>query len=393
MPYPAELSQWKTEVSMRLGHLSRSQAWGLALYSYAVVLTQSCGMSHVAYFVARLLHQRENSVRQRLREGLYEAGHKRGAQRREVDVTLCFAPLLGWVQALWQSEDQTMFLALDATTLRQVFTVLTVSVMVGGCALPVGWVILPATQPGRWRPHWERLLGQVAPGLSPTLTVWVMADRGLYARWLFRRIQAHGWHPLLRVNAQGVCWERHTGRRWKLAALAQHCRQRLWRAEVTCFQRKARLTCTLVAMWDDDQAEAWLLLTDCAPSDVNPSWYALRMWIEAGFKALKSAGFHWERTRMTDPARAERLWLVLALASLRAAMTAAPTPDPLPRWAPPLALTQHRPPRKSPNPPRLNLLKRGMLAQLAASICHHPLPSRLIAPPLPPTPLLEVLSL
>lgn len=393
MPYPAELSQWMTDVSMHLGHLSRSQAWGLALYSYAVVLTQSCGMSHAAYFVARLVHQRENSVRQRLREVTYEAEHKRGARRREVDVTRCFVPLLRWVQALWHSEEGVMTLALDATTLRQVFTVLTVSVLVGGCALPVGWVILPATQPGQWRPHWERLLAQVAQGLSPTLTVWVMADRGLYARWLFQRIQANGWHPLLRVNAQGSCCERPTGRRWKLATLAQLCHHHLWRAEVTCFQGKARLTCTLVAMWDEGQSEAWLLLTDGVPSDVSPTWYALRMWIEAGFKALKSAGFHWERTRMSDPARAERLWLVLALAALRAAMTAAPTPDPLPRWAPPAALTQHRPPRKSPGPPRLNLLKRGMLAQLAASIRHHPLPSRLIAPLLPPTPSLEVLSL
>ena len=31
-------------------------------------------------------------------------------------------------------------------------------------------------------------------------TVLVLADRGLYARWLFRRIVRVGWHPFLRIN-------------------------------------------------------------------------------------------------------------------------------------------------------------------------------------------------
>jgi len=28
----------------------------------------------------------------------------------------------------------------------------------------------------------------------------VLADRGLYARWLFRRIVRLGWHPFLRIK-------------------------------------------------------------------------------------------------------------------------------------------------------------------------------------------------
>src|SRR5712692_6263135 len=31
-------------------------------------------------------------------------------------------------------------------------------------------------------------------------TVLVMADRGLYAAWLYQAIQANGWHPFLRVK-------------------------------------------------------------------------------------------------------------------------------------------------------------------------------------------------
>jgi hypothetical protein len=28
----------------------------------------------------------------------------------------------------------------------------------------------------------------------------VLTDRGLYARWLFRRIVRLGWHPFMRIN-------------------------------------------------------------------------------------------------------------------------------------------------------------------------------------------------
>ena len=50
----------------------------------------------------------------------------------------------------------------------------------------------------------------------------------------------------------------------------------------------------------------------------STSWYALRFWIELGFKALKSLGWKWDKTRRTDPARVSRHWLVLSVATLLA---------------------------------------------------------------------------
>ena len=41
----------------------------------------------------------------------------------------------------------------------------------------------------------------------------------------------------------------------------------------------------------------------------------MRAWIEHGFKLLKSQGWQWQKSRMTDPDRASRLWLVLAVAT------------------------------------------------------------------------------
>ena len=46
------------------------------------------------------------------------------------------------------------------------------------------------------------------------------------------------------------------------------------------------------------------------------SWREMRFWIETGFNALKSAGWQWQKTRRTDPARVERHWLDLSVATL-----------------------------------------------------------------------------
>jgi hypothetical protein len=375
MLYPPELSAWTRTVSSQMPHLTRRQAAVLAVYSFAVMLTQSSGMSHVSCFLAYLLRERENTVRQRLREWLYDAQDKRGSQRQAVVVEQSFAALLRWVVRLWQSVDGEMVLALDATTLRQTFTVLSVSVVVGRCAIPVAWAIVPATQAGAWKPHWQRLL-RTLKGNTSSYRVLVAADRGLYARWLFKEIVACGWHPLLRVNAVGSCLVCETGERWTLAALAQQVRGGWWHGRVVCFSCKASLTCTLLVLWDEGQKDVWLLLTNCPPQTVSPTWYGLRMWIEAGFKSLKSGAFHWQRTRMTHPARAERLWLVLALALL-GSLSLADFQLPLP-----------------PPYPRLSLVKRGLLLRLAAALQHALLPApALHFPSLPPSPLLEFIPL
>ena len=58
-----------------------------------------------------------------------------------------------------------------------------------------------------------------------------------------------------------------------------------------------------------------ILLCSCTKDDCK-SPFPLRFWIELGFKALKSLGFQWNKTRRTDPQRVSRHWLVLSVATL-----------------------------------------------------------------------------
>jgi hypothetical protein len=71
-----------------------------------------------------------------------------------------------------------------------------------------------------------------------------------------------------------------------------------------------------LACWEEGYKDAWFILTDLPPESSEACWYGLRAWIEQGFKITKRGGWQWQRTRMTDPERAARLWLAVAVATL-----------------------------------------------------------------------------
>lgn len=156
MPTPNPLSQGKETVSMAFPSLSRPQATVLALWSYRMLIAKSCGITTVCAALALQTGDSESRVTQRLREWCYDACDKKGATRHSLDVTTCFAPLLAWVLSLWPTNEHHLALAIDASPLTQRFTVVCVSVMDRGCALPVAWKIVAADQKGSWQPHWRR---------------------------------------------------------------------------------------------------------------------------------------------------------------------------------------------------------------------------------------------
>jgi hypothetical protein len=306
--------QWTEVVTRHMPHLSKPQAAVLAGWSLGMVLARSCALTAVSLFLAKGLDRKTNTVRQQLREWCYEAKAKRGKPRQELAVETCFAPLLAWVLSWWDSTQ--LALAVDATTLGQRFVVLVVSVVYRGCAIPVAWTVLPATDKHAWRGEWLRMLRQVRTVVPRRFFVIVLADRGLYARWLFQRIVRLGWHPLLRINTGGTFRPAASARYQPLRELVPPPGTQ-WVGTGTAFQGpRRRLNCTLLARWDDGYADPWLLLTDLAPSVGDACWYGLRAWIEQGFKITKRGGWQWQRTRMEDPQRAARLWLAVAVATL-----------------------------------------------------------------------------
>lgn len=308
------LYSWTDQVVSAFPQLSRPQATVLALYSFGAILAQRCGLNSVAATLAAVLNSGYLTIRSRLQEFYQPASAKSGTRRRELDVTTCFVPLLTWVLKDWHSN--RLALALDATSLGDRFTVLSISVVYRGSACPVAWKIVQANVRHAWKPEWIALLRGFQTLVPDGFTVIVMTDRGLYARWLFQEIVALGWHPLMRINHLSKFRARGSRPSLPVTAFVPDVGQR-WQGQGVAFPRRPhrRLACTLLACWEAGHDEAWFVLTDLEADQSEGLWYGMRAWIEHGFKLLKSGGWQWQMTRMTDPDRASRLWLVLAVAS------------------------------------------------------------------------------
>jgi hypothetical protein len=236
------------------------------------------------------------------------------------------------------------------------------------------------------------MLRQGCPASPADWTVLVLADRGLWARWLFLRIVRWGWHPLLRIN-QGAKLRPAGQARWYwLRELVGRVGQS-WRGRGTAFvSSERRLTCTRVAWWDAGDTDPWFLLTDLAPEGCDAAWYGLRGWCEQGFKCFKRGGWQWQYTHMTAPDRAARLWLALAVATLwmmsvGSALEVGPLsegtegPDLRPLLGATVATPGH--------PRRLRLLRLGWLWCLVCQITMGglPLPQRFVPEPWPNIPM------
>ena len=198
MRFPKECYQMRAAIDERFPELRPAQRQGLMLWVYGTVLAKSACQNAVV--VALLVIGPWHALRQYLREWLYDGEDKAAKCSTEVDVSICFGPLLRWVLSLWHGLD--LALAIDATTHRDQVVSLTVSVLYRGCAIPVAWHILPANRPGAHMKHILRLLRLVHREVPVQMRVLVMADRGLWSPRLWKRIRDLGWHPLLRLQNQ-----------------------------------------------------------------------------------------------------------------------------------------------------------------------------------------------
>lgn len=285
MPMPDAWYQFLTMIVRHLPMLRPAQQRGLAWWVWGTILARSACRSAVVPALSPFVNPQ--TIRQRLREWLFDGVDKAAPCRQQVDVTACFAGLLRWILTWWRPPQ--IALALDATLDRTRHAALVLRVLYRGTAIPIAWHIMPATTPGAWRPHILELFTHVTGVIPPTMTVLVLVDRGLWSPQIWDAIRAQGWHPLMRVSL-GTVFASPGARRAVRERLPGS--GHVW---VGCGrrgkQKARRQASTLIVIWAEGQTEPWAVLTDLPPQEVGVAWYALRMWSEAGFRVLKSMGW------------------------------------------------------------------------------------------------------
>jgi hypothetical protein len=138
-----------------------------------------------------------------------------------------------------------------------------------------------------------------------------------------------------------------------------------------------------LACWEDGYTAPWLILTDLPPEASEAGWYGLRAWIEQQFKCIKRSGWQWQRTRMTQPERAARLWLAVAVATLwllsvgGAAEEAIPASTLLDVTA---VLGHQRRQRRATRLRLVSIFRRGWITILVALLRQTPLPLGTLLP-------------
>lgn len=295
--------KWVELIQRQFTNLKKWQAIGLALISYGIVLSQSSQASKISEalgFVGRL-----STVEKRL---------KRWLKNSRIDVEACCQHFIVW---LWSScELMRPILLVDETKLGNRIGIMVVALAFDKRAIPVMWRCYRANSKAGYPEEGQvrlivSMLEKVIQCLPGDVRPLVQADRGIgCSSSLIRACQQRGWAYLFRLQKSSVITTRG-GKRMQLRNLAT--RNEVWCGYGRLFNCSRRYVHSLVFVaWQQGQQEPWCLATNDVT--VESHTYAIRMWQELSFKDLKSAGWQWQESYLTDPERASRLLLALTLA-------------------------------------------------------------------------------
>jgi hypothetical protein len=143
---------------------------------FARIALGTLAQTRVCLYLAQLTPIAPNTGRQRL---------KRLRQQPFPEQTL-FPTLLRLVVEWLRLPE--VFLALDATTLGNRWTVLALGVVVHQHTIPIAWKVVRGNTKGAWLPLCEAMRALLRGALPKSMPVYVLTDRGLWSPELFAAI-------------------------------------------------------------------------------------------------------------------------------------------------------------------------------------------------------------
>jgi hypothetical protein len=292
------LRPWRALVQEALPTLHGHQLNGLTDASWAMIRAEHCQLSRMAV-----------ATPGRATVPSRERRWQRLVANPRLDAD---AVLDRW--ATWALRgSRAVTLLLDETPQHNHLRAMKVSRMTGGRAVPLVWHTyrpdaLPMPQDQLVLDLLKRTAAALPEGAKPTL----MADRGLCWPAVVDLCVEHGWHFLLRAQGQTRV-KLDGGTELSLDALVPGP-GRNWCGQARVFKAAGWRRVNVVARWSPRRTERWLLVTDLPAEPRRCRQYRKRMRQEQSFRDEKSHGFRWNDSRIRDPAHAQRLLLVMALA-------------------------------------------------------------------------------
>ena len=305
------LRPWQRAVKCNLlPCLHAHQAKALALLSGAMALAGSCCAAAIAPLAPGAA--KPASVRRRM---------ERLLANPRLDAVEAMLQLSRSLLANWGG--RKLLLILDETPKANDLRCMKLSVAYHKRTVTLLSICYPPHRPPMPLPKLVRwMLRQVAACLPEQATVTLLADRGLCWPTLIRQCRRLRWHYLLRLQAETrVMLAEGTQR--TVSELAARRGTHCFLSDVRVFKKARWLKANVVAVWEPTGKQPWLLVTDSFASYACCRSYCKRTWCEESHRDEKSHGLNWQQSQVNQPAHAQRLVLLMALASLLCIATGA----------------------------------------------------------------------
>jgi len=248
----------------------------------------------------------------------YAASHQRRFQRWlyncYVTPATFYPPLLQVALADWKPGERA-YVALDTSVLPNGYVLIRTALIYRGRALPVAWRVFKHNSASVSYADYKVVLEQTRDVLPKGLVVVLLADRGFLHRQLIQFARKTGWHYRLRAKANTLVYlEKHQGIRMDQLRPPQG--EAHFYQDVRILGEKVHLALATPIPEGDDEIDPWYVVSD-EPTDVGTlDEFSLRFDIEENFLDDKSNGFQVEASKLNDAQAIERLFLVLAVATL-----------------------------------------------------------------------------
>lgn len=300
--------QWQQTVKQNLlASLHAHQAKALGLLSWTMALAGSCCAGAIAP-LAPAGRVKPASVRRRM---------ERLLANDRLDAVAAMLALTRSILRDWGGGGgRKLLLILDETPRQNALRCMRLSVAYRKRTVTLLSVCYPPDRPPMPMPRLVRwMLREVAACLPQDTAVTLLADRGLCWPTLIRQCRRLGWHYLLRL--QGETRVRlPDGTEKAVSELAPRRGTRWFGRGLRVFKKARWPRADVVAVWEQEAKEPWLLVTDAHAGYACCRRYCKRTWCEESHRDEKSHGLNWQKSRVDDPDHAQRLVLLMSLATL-----------------------------------------------------------------------------
>ncbi len=225
-----------------------------------------------------------------------------------------YPPLVQEALQDWPAGER-VYVALDTSVLGP-FVLIRAALVYRGRALPLAWRVLRHASATVSFTAYEPVLKQVETVLPTGLVVTLLADRGFLHAELIRFARQRGWHYRIRMPGDTLVGLGNH-RIVPVAKLAPPTGHAHFYHHVSIFGKPLGPLHLALGRPEDNPRDPWLIASD-EPTDLTTfDEFGLRFDIEENFLDDKSNGFQVQASRLNTPEALERLFFILAIATLQ----------------------------------------------------------------------------